>query len=59
MAGFYEPSETAEYTEESAGGEADYMGRLCTAWEEAARMDDTNVRSVIIRSGQAAGHHME
>ncbi|XP_043199490.1 epimerase family protein SDR39U1-like isoform X2 [Amphibalanus amphitrite] len=56
--GFYEPSETAEYNEESAGGEADYMGRLCTAWEEAARgVEDAGVRSVIIRSGVVLGRH--
>ncbi|KAF0310645.1 Epimerase family protein SDR39U1 [Amphibalanus amphitrite] len=46
--GFYEPSETAEYNEESAGGEADYMGRLCTAWEEAARgVEDAGVSGVL------------
>ena len=28
------------------------MGRLCTAWEEAAQVDDASVRSVIVRSGE-------
>ena len=30
------------------------MGRLCTAWEEAANVDGTGVRSVIIRTGETA-----
>ncbi|XP_037085747.1 epimerase family protein SDR39U1-like isoform X2 [Pollicipes pollicipes] len=55
--GYYEPSETAEYTEESPGGDADFMARLCTEWEEAARLDDPAVRTAIVRSGVVLGRH--
>ena len=55
--GFYKPSMTAEYTEESDGGD-DFMAGLCRAWEAAAMLPpELGVRNVIIRSGVVLGKY--
>jgi NAD dependent epimerase/dehydratase family enzyme len=52
LVGYYAPSETEEYTEISAGGDADDLARLCAKWEEAAKLpEDAGVRHVVIRIG--------
>eukprot|EP00270_Netrium_digitus_P001400 TRINITY_DN1148_c0_g1_i3.p1 TRINITY_DN1148_c0_g1~~TRINITY_DN1148_c0_g1_i3.p1 ORF type:complete len:423 (+),score=70.92 TRINITY_DN1148_c0_g1_i3:50-1270(+) len=48
--GFYNPSQTAIYTEESAAG-SDYLAKVCLEWEAAARAVDTSTRLVIVRTG--------
>ncbi|KAK2164053.1 hypothetical protein LSH36_69g01031 [Paralvinella palmiformis] len=54
--GYYRPSQTAEYTEESPGGDFDYLSRLCTDWEQAAKLvADINVRQAVVRIGLALG----
>jgi len=54
--GFYKPSETASYTEESDGGNHDYLSRLCSNWEEASQLPaHLNVRHFVIRSGVVLG----
>lgn len=56
--GYYRPSLTEEYTEESPGGDFDFLSKLCTEWEEAAKLPsdiDTSVRRVVIRSGIVLG----
>ena len=53
LIGFYPPSQTAEYDEDSPGGDFDFLSKLCTDWEAAAKLpSDTNVRTVTIRSGK-------
>lgn len=55
--GFYKPSLTAEYTEDSEGGD-DFMAGLCRAWESAAMLPpELGVRNVIIRSGVVLGRY--
>eukprot|EP00123_Amoebidium_parasiticum_P011663 comp20840_c0_seq1/m.27541 comp20840_c0_seq1/g.27541 ORF comp20840_c0_seq1/g.27541 comp20840_c0_seq1/m.27541 type:complete len:239 (-) comp20840_c0_seq1:156-872(-) len=54
--GFYKPSETAVYTEESAGGDFDFMSRLCSDWEASARLPpNTATRQVVMRLGVVLG----
>jgi len=54
--GYYAASETAEYTEESSGGDFDFFSNLCTQWEDASQLpEDINVRRVIIRLGIVLG----
>lgn len=54
--GYYRPSATAEYTEDSPGGDFDYLSRLCKDWEDAAKLPaDINVRQAIIRIGLVLG----
>jgi len=54
--GYYEPSETMTYTEDSPGGNHDYFSRLCFNWEEASMLPSTpNVRRFIVRSGVVLG----
>lgn len=55
--GYYKPDPVAEYTEESPGGDFDFLSRLCTKWEAAAQLPPSvNCRTVIIRSGVVLGH---
>ncbi|XP_069701637.1 epimerase family protein SDR39U1 [Periplaneta americana] len=54
--GIYEPSETAEYTEDSRGGNFDFLSRLCQEWESVAKLPaHLGVRQVTIRSGVVLG----
>nr|CAG4645581.1 EOG090X07KR [Lynceus sp. MCZ IZ 141354] len=57
--GYYPPSKTAEYSEDSPGGKGDFFAQLCTQWEEAAKLppSETQVRQVVIRSGVVLGRH--
>lgn len=50
LAGYYKPSETEVYDEGSPGGNFDFLSKLCTDWESAAKLrPDTGVRQVTIR----------
>ena len=50
LAGFYKPSETEVYDESSPGGNFDFLSKLCTDWESAAKLrPDAGVRQVTIR----------
>ncbi|XP_022106682.1 epimerase family protein SDR39U1-like [Acanthaster planci] len=55
--GYYPPSLTAEYTEDSPGGDADFLSRLCTVWENSAKLPDSHshVKQVIVRTGVVLG----
>ncbi|XP_067012922.2 epimerase family protein SDR39U1 isoform X2 [Anabrus simplex] len=54
--GIYEPSKTAEYTEDCRGGNFDFLSDLAQEWEQAARLPShIGVRQVIIRSGVVLG----
>ncbi|ELU06270.1 hypothetical protein CAPTEDRAFT_223709 [Capitella teleta] len=54
--GYYPASETAEYTELSAGGSGDFFAELCAEWEEAAKLPaEAGVRHVTLRIGLALG----
>lgn len=51
--GFYKPDPVKEYDEESPGGNFDFLSRLCTEWEAAAKLPkDIGVRQVILRCGE-------
>lgn len=53
--GFYPPDTDMEYTEDSSGGDHDFLSRLCLAWENASKCNDVDVRNVILRSGIVIG----
>ncbi|KAG8227145.1 hypothetical protein J437_LFUL001689 [Ladona fulva] len=56
--GYYKPSLTEEYTEDSPGGNFDFLSNLCTEWEAAAKLPaeiESSVRRVVIRSGIVLG----
>uniref|UniRef100_H3A091 Short chain dehydrogenase/reductase family 39U member 1 n=1 Tax=Latimeria chalumnae TaxID=7897 RepID=H3A091_LATCH len=56
--GYYQPSRTAEYTEDSPGGDFDYLSRLVKQWEAAAKLPEergAHTRQVVIRSGVVLG----
>nr|CAG4638503.1 EOG090X07KR [Cyclestheria hislopi] len=54
--GYYPPSLTKEYTEETEGGTGDYFASLCHDWEAAAQLpSDVDTRQVIIRTGIVLG----
>ncbi|XP_067388288.1 epimerase family protein SDR39U1 isoform X1 [Emydura macquarii macquarii] len=53
--GYYRPSPTAEYTEESPGGDFDFFSRLVSAWEAAAKVPGDATRQVVVRSGVVLG----
>ncbi|XP_074838468.1 epimerase family protein SDR39U1-like isoform X2 [Carettochelys insculpta] len=55
LAGYYRPSPTAKYTEESPGGDFDFFSRLVTAWEAAAKIPGDRTRQVVVRSGVVLG----
>ncbi|NXC40888.1 D39U1 protein, partial [Penelope pileata] len=53
--GYYRPSPTAEYTEDSAGGDFDFFSRLVSSWESAALIPGSPTRRVLVRSGVVLG----
>ncbi|NP_001374255.1 epimerase family protein SDR39U1 isoform 9 [Homo sapiens] len=48
---YYQPSLTAEYDEDSPGGDFDFFSNLVTKWEAAARLPGDSTRQVVVRSG--------
>uniref|UniRef100_A0A8C0QL14 Short chain dehydrogenase/reductase family 39U member 1 n=1 Tax=Canis lupus familiaris TaxID=9615 RepID=A0A8C0QL14_CANLF len=60
---YYQPSLTAEYDEDSPGGDFDFFSNLVTKWEAAA-LPGESTRQVVVRSGVVLGrgggaiHHM-
>ncbi|KAK2527227.1 Sdr39u1 [Columba livia] len=53
--GYYRPSPTAEYTEDSPGGDFDFFSRLVSSWEAAALVPGSPARGVVVRSGVVLG----
>lgn len=54
--GIYQPSQTAEYNEESQGESFDFLSRLCHEWENAAKLPaNLGVRQVTVRAGVILG----
>ncbi|NXX97768.1 D39U1 protein, partial [Centropus bengalensis] len=53
--GYYRPSPTAEYTEDSPGGDFDFFSRLVSSWEAAALIPGSPARGVVVRSGAVLG----
>ncbi|XP_053121578.1 epimerase family protein SDR39U1 [Hemicordylus capensis] len=53
--GYYRPSRTIEYTEDSPGGDFDFFSRLVTRWEAAAKVPGNATRQVVVRSGVVLG----
>ncbi len=54
--GYYGTSETASFDENSAAGN-DFLAQVCQEWEaEARKVQDMNVRLVILRFGIVLGH---
>ncbi|KAK7478374.1 hypothetical protein BaRGS_00030378, partial [Batillaria attramentaria] len=54
--GFYKPDPSIEYDESSPGGNFDFLSKLCTDWEAAAKLpSDLGVRQVILRCGVVLG----
>ncbi|XP_074782647.1 epimerase family protein SDR39U1 isoform X4 [Athene noctua] len=49
--GYYRPSPTTEYTEDSPGGDFDFFSRLVSSWEAAALIPGSPARGVVVRSG--------
>uniref|UniRef100_A0A6I8NZK6 Short chain dehydrogenase/reductase family 39U member 1 n=1 Tax=Ornithorhynchus anatinus TaxID=9258 RepID=A0A6I8NZK6_ORNAN len=54
-AGYYRPSPTAEYHEDSPGGDFDFFSRLVSEWEAAAEVPEDSTRLVLVRSGVVLG----
>ncbi|XP_005377057.1 PREDICTED: epimerase family protein SDR39U1 isoform X1 [Chinchilla lanigera] len=52
---YYQPSLTAEYDENSPGGDFDFFSNLVTRWEAAARLPGDATRQVVVRSGVVLG----
>ncbi|XP_049624167.1 epimerase family protein SDR39U1 [Suncus etruscus] len=52
---YYQPSLTAEYDEDSPGGNFDFFSNLVTKWEAAARLPGNATRQVVVRSGVVLG----
>ncbi|XP_042643483.1 epimerase family protein SDR39U1 isoform X2 [Tyto alba] len=53
--GYYHPSPTAEYTEDSPGGDFDFFSRLVSSWEAAALIPQSPARGIVVRSGVVLG----
>ncbi|XP_053324479.1 epimerase family protein SDR39U1 isoform X2 [Spea bombifrons] len=57
--GFYPPSRTQQYSEDSPGGDADFLSRLVRDWEAAAELGvtdrDVKTQLVRVRSGVVLG----
>ncbi|XP_020671154.3 epimerase family protein SDR39U1 isoform X1 [Pogona vitticeps] len=53
--GYYKPSHTTRYTEDSPGGDFDFFSRLVTRWEAAAKIPGDRTRQVVVRSGVVLG----
>jgi len=52
--GYYKPSDKAEYTEDSEGGDFDFLSKLAKQWEAASELSPecSQVRRVVVRSGK-------
>ncbi|XP_044521130.1 epimerase family protein SDR39U1 isoform X4 [Gracilinanus agilis] len=48
---YYQPSLTAEYDEDSPGGNFDFFSNLVSKWEAAAKIPGNDTRQVVVRSG--------
>ncbi|KAM5194506.1 epimerase family protein SDR39U1 [Mantella aurantiaca] len=59
--GYYPPSQTKQYTEDSPGGDADFLSRLVKDWEDAAQLpldDDKPVTQLTkVRLGVVLGRN--
>ncbi|XP_064467188.1 epimerase family protein SDR39U1-like [Ornithodoros turicata] len=56
--GYYKPDAVTEYTEDSPGGDHDFLADLCVKWENASVLPpEHNVRRVVVRSGVVLGHN--
>uniref|UniRef100_A0A131YFC2 Nucleoside diphosphate sugar epimerase n=1 Tax=Rhipicephalus appendiculatus TaxID=34631 RepID=A0A131YFC2_RHIAP len=54
--GYYKPDPVKEYTEDSPGGDHDFLAKLCTKWEAAAKLPpEVKCRTVTVRSGVVLG----
>lgn len=54
--GYYQPNPFKEYTEDSPGGDHDFLSRLSRKWEEVGNLPESlKVRRVIVRSGVVLG----
>nr|DBA22668.1 TPA: hypothetical protein GDO54_013681 [Pyxicephalus adspersus] len=57
--GYYPPSQTQQYTEDSPGGDADFLSRLVRDWENVAQLPLTDGKCVTqltkVRSGVVLG----
>ncbi|KAI0235163.1 Epimerase family protein SDR39U1 [Lamellibrachia satsuma] len=54
--GYYPPSETAKYTEDSLCKPVDFLSQLCVDWERAAKLAaSVSVRHVTVRIGVVLG----
>ncbi|XP_018413707.1 PREDICTED: epimerase family protein SDR39U1 [Nanorana parkeri] len=57
--GYYPPSQTQQYTEDSPGGDADFLSRLVKDWEDVAQLPLVNGKSdtqlTKVRSGVVLG----
>lgn len=53
--GYYQPSLTAEYDEDSPGGDFNFFTNLVTKWEAAAKLPGDSTRQVVVRSGENQG----
>lgn len=54
LSGYYKPCDKTEYSEDSPGGNFDFLSELAANWENASKLDTPdcqNVRRVVIRSG--------
>ncbi|XP_015417557.1 PREDICTED: epimerase family protein SDR39U1 isoform X3 [Myotis davidii] len=52
---YYQPSLTAEYDEDSPGGDFDFFSNLVSKWEAAAKLPGDSTRQVVVRSGVVLG----
>ncbi|XP_074090871.1 epimerase family protein SDR39U1 [Macrotis lagotis] len=52
---YYQPSLTAEYDEDSPGGDFDFFSNLVSKWESAAKLPGDATRQVVVRSGAVLG----
>ncbi|XP_051836527.1 epimerase family protein SDR39U1 isoform X2 [Antechinus flavipes] len=52
---YYQPSLTAEYDEDSPGGNFDFFSNLVSKWEAAAKLPGDTTRQVVVRSGAVLG----
>ncbi|KAG8552048.1 hypothetical protein GDO81_004390 [Engystomops pustulosus] len=59
--GYYPPSQTQQYTEDSLGGNSDFLSRLVRDWESAAELPGTKgktaTRLVKVRTGVVLGRN--
>ncbi|KAK6185229.1 hypothetical protein SNE40_007507 [Patella caerulea] len=55
---YHKPDDIKEYTEESSGGDYDFLSRLTTEWEAAAKLPNScNVRQIVVRTGVVLGRN--